>query len=455
VAIYLFIISTLFGAAAAIVLTSFGSANLPPAHLMLGAIVIKFALDKKWISLALDSLVFPREGFWLLFTVIYGTASAYLMPRLFQGATDVFAISRIDPSTSTVLFALGPVSGNVTQAIYLIGDFICFLIFYSFARDPRMVVVLCHAAIACAVANLAFAVIDLVTYWTGTADLLEFLRNASYRMLDDVEVMGLKRVVGSFSEASAYAFATLGLFAFTGKLWLRGIYSWLTGPVAGLSLIALLWSTSSTAYGGLFLLMAVEYTACVAQLVTGRSSRIAAAFVVLAPLALAAMVVIMMLQEDMWLFVQELANSSIFDKLASSSGMERGTWNRQALVNFFDTFGLGVGVGSTRASSLLLATLGSTGIVGSFTYGAFFLRLMLNRSSGDTDWFVSSTRAAAKSASLSYLIAGSLSGSFLDVGLPFFIFAGIASGIARVQTRSDNRVYSQPKAAPMSLAPTL
>jgi hypothetical protein len=36
------------------------------------------------------------------------------------------------------------------------------LIFY--AREPRMIVVLCHAAIACAIANLAFAVIDLVTY---------------------------------------------------------------------------------------------------------------------------------------------------------------------------------------------------------------------------------------------------------------------------------------------------
>jgi hypothetical protein len=38
------------------------------------------------------------------------------------------------------------------------------------------------------------------------------LRSAQRQLpyVDDVEVMGFKRIVGSFTEASAYAFATLG-----------------------------------------------------------------------------------------------------------------------------------------------------------------------------------------------------------------------------------------------------
>jgi hypothetical protein len=431
-AIYLLIISTLFGAAGAVTLTSLGSANLPPSHLLLGFIVIKFLLERKWIALALESLVFPRGGFWLLFTVVYGAASAYLMPRLFQGATDVFAISRSDSAANTILLALAPVSGNVTQTIYLIGDFICFLIFYAYAREPRMIVVLCHAAIACAIANLAFAVIDLVTYWTGTADLLTFLRNASYRMLDDVEVMGFKRIVGSFTEASAYAFATLGLFAFTGKLWLRGIYSWLTGPIAGLSLVALLASTSSTAYVSLVLLLAAEYAICVTQLIAGRSCRTAAAFVVLAPILAATLMLFLVLQEDTWLFVQDLVNKTVFDKLASSSGTERSSMNTQALINFFDTYGLGVGVGSTRTSSFLLVVPASVGVLGSLIYTAFMVCL-LKASPAGADWFAASTRAACQSACMSFLIAGSLAGGSMDLGLPFFIFAGLVSGIAELE----------------------
>ena len=66
-AIYLLIISTLFGAAGAVTLTSLGSANLPPSHLLLGFIVIKFLLEKKWIALALESLVFPAG----LLVVVY------------------------------------------------------------------------------------------------------------------------------------------------------------------------------------------------------------------------------------------------------------------------------------------------------------------------------------------------------------------------------------------------
>ncbi|MBV9235909.1 MAG: hypothetical protein JOZ94_08765, partial [Xanthobacteraceae bacterium] len=44
--IYLFIISTLLGAAGAVILTSFGSANLSPAHLLLGFLSLKILIDR-------------------------------------------------------------------------------------------------------------------------------------------------------------------------------------------------------------------------------------------------------------------------------------------------------------------------------------------------------------------------------------------------------------------------
>jgi hypothetical protein len=425
--IYLFIISTLLGAAGAVILTSFGSANLSPAHLLLGFLSLKILIDRGRLPVALSGTAFPREGFWLFLTVAYAAAGAYIMPRLFEGVTDVFAISR-DPGSSTTLWALHPVTGNVTQTIYFIGDFVCFLVFYSFARDQRLTRALCHAGMLCGILNLAFVVVDLGTYWTGTAELLSFLRNASYRMLDDVEILGLKRIVGSFTEASAFAYASLGLFAFTGKLWLRGIYPGLNGVIALLTLIALLASTSTTAYAGVGLLLAWEYLGCLKAIRDGRGTGACVVFAVLGPLLALLAIVAVALDHASWLFAQDLLNKTLFDKLTSSSGMERSSWNSQAMANFIATSGFGVGVGSTRASSLVFAILGTLGVFGSVTYGIFIVNVLVRRDAG-RDWFVDALRAAAQSACLASLIAACIAASFVDIGLPFFLFAGTAAGM--------------------------
>jgi hypothetical protein len=431
--IYLFIISTLLGAAGAVILTSFGSANLSPAHLLLGFLSLKILIDRGRMTLALSGVAFPREGFWLLLTVVYAAAGAYIMPRLFEGVTDVFAISR-DPGSSTTLWALHPVTGNVTQTIYFIGDFICFLVFYSFARDARLTRALCHAGMLCGVLNLAFVVVDLATYWTGTAELLSFLRNASYRMLDDVEILGLKRIVGSFTEASAFAYASLGLFAFTGKLWLRGIYPGLNGLIALFTLIALLASTSTTAYAGVGVLLALEYLGCIKAMREGRGTSSGVVFALLGPLLALVAIVMIALDQSSWLFAQDLLNKTLFDKMTSGSGMERSSWNTQAVANFVATSGFGVGVGSTRASSLLFAVLGQLGVFGSITYGIFITTVLVRRDA-DHDWFSDSLRAAAQSACLASLIAGCMAASFVDIGLPFFLFAGTAAGLGGSQER--------------------
>ncbi len=392
---------------------------------------MKILIDRGRSTFALSGVAFPREGFWLLLTVVYAAAGAYIMPRLFEGVTDVFAINR-DPGSSTTLWALHPVTGNVTQTIYFIGDFICFLVFYSFARDQRLTRALCHAGILCGVLNLGFVAVDLVTYWTGTAELLSFLRNASYRMLDDVEILGLKRIVGSFTEASAFAYASLGLFAFTGKLWLRGIYPGLNGVIALLTLIALLASTSTTAYAGVGVLLAVEYLGCLKTIHNGHGTSSCAVFAFLGPLLALVAIVMLALDHSSWLFAQDLLNKTLFDKLTSSSGMERSSWNTQALANFAATSGFGVGVGSTRASSLLFAILATLGVFGSVTYGIFIVAVLVRRDAR-RDWFTDSVRAAAQSACLASLIAACIAASFVDIGLPFFLFAGTAAGLRDCQ----------------------
>jgi hypothetical protein len=117
----------------------------------------------------------------------------------------------------------------------------------------------------------------------------------------------------------------------------------------------------------------------------------------------------------------------VFNKLSTDSGVERSAWNTHAIQNFFDTWGIGAGNGSVRAASFLAAVLASLGAVGAFTYGAFLLFVFLgNREPASTDRYDQAVSSAAKSVCLAWFIASSIAGAFIDLSLPFYLFAALA-----------------------------
>ncbi|MGH7092932.1 MAG: hypothetical protein ACREFB_05300, partial [Stellaceae bacterium] len=243
-----FFSSTLLSAAAAILLTSLGQANIQPAHLLIGFLAATALVQPATLRRIGRSLVFPREGFWLALTAVYAVLSAVFLPRIFAGYTDVFAIARSQLGPGIIAIPLVPTSGNVTQPVYFAGDVVCFCLFYAYAGKPEGLTAITRAALVCAAVNLAFAAIDMGSYAAGLGDVLSVIRNGDYRMLNDATVLGFKRIVGSFPEASTFAYFTVGLFAFCARLWLGGVYSRTTGPLALLSLLTLVFSTSSTGY---------------------------------------------------------------------------------------------------------------------------------------------------------------------------------------------------------------
>ena len=62
-------------------------------------------------------------------------------------------------------------------------------------------------------------------------------------------------------------------------------------------------------------------------------------------------------------------------KFSSHSYIERNAWNIKAIQTFFDTFMLGAGLSSVRASSFLLNLLGTVGIVGTILIGLYMYQL--------------------------------------------------------------------------------
>jgi|HubBroStandDraft_4_1064222.scaffolds.fasta_scaffold00284_9 hypothetical protein len=425
-AVPVFFASTLLSAAAALILPALGYANIQPAYLLLGFLALPAAASSASLSRAGSALAFPNAGFWLLLTAVYATLSAFFLPRILAGTTYVFAIARVETGPGIISTPLAPTSGNITQPIYFLGDLVCFLVFYEAASRPAGVRTVVNAAIVATAINLCFAAIDLGTYWAGVGEALAVIRNANYRMLDDATALGFKRIVGSFPEASSFAYFTVGFFAFCTKLWLDGIRPKLTALLALLSLLTLAFATSSTGYAATSGFLALLFLASLVQVLCRQVRRARLVLVTVFPLIVAAGLIGLRLDQPAWRVVSEMVDVTVFDKMNSSSGIERAKWNDQALVNFTDTHGLGAGVGSVRASSFPIAVLGNIGVFGALTYGIFLFQLLFGRNNRWQHPFPVACQSAARWACLTQLIGASVAGSFIDLGLPFFIFAGLA-----------------------------
>ncbi|MER2265753.1 hypothetical protein [Methylobacterium oxalidis] len=424
--VYALCVAALLQSAAAIVLTSLGGASIQPAHLLLLFFLIAMLRYGQTIRGMVEAARPPNPGFWLVVLLIYALLSAVFLPRLFEGMTYVFGNSREGGGSDLPLLPLAPNSGNITQSGYFAGNVICFLVVAAYARQPRQATVVANAVLVCCVANLFFALLDQFTALTNTTDLMQPLRNASYKMLDDGRVFGFKRLVGTFPEASAYAFVTLGLFGFSFSLWLRQYRTRLTGAIWLLLFISLMISTSSTAYAGLTLYLALVYGGSLARMARGSATFNMSRLVFIAPFVGLFLLLMLQFSDAAWRAVAETLDTFLFNKMATASGIERARWNQQAIVNFFDSYGLGTGLGSVRSSSFLTSTLGNVGLVGLVAFAAFFAAMLRRSGQRQGGPEVAILREAAGSGCLALLVAASVSGGSIDLGLLFCMLAGLA-----------------------------
>jgi hypothetical protein len=421
--IYVFVCSTLLGAAAGLILDSLGGASVSPAHLLLGFLAYRLLSDRDVARETRKSVKLGRPGFWLALTVIFSLATAFLMPRLFAGQTFVFPVRAQNRYTEL----LEPATSNLTQSVYFVGNLVCFLVISGVAASSSGTRILLKAALAGAVLNLIFAALDLLTYFTNTAELFSLIRNASYTIYADDQAAGLKRIIGSFTESSSFGSMTLGYFALTLRLWLMGLYPRFTSVVTFLSLLALLFATSTTAYVGLAVYLVFLYCEIIVRAMSGSATPQMRFLIVGVPLLLGAMVIMIALNDASWEYFQNLLDTFVFNKLNTASGEERASWNRQALQSFFDTFGFGVGNGSARASSFPVAVLASLGIFGAILFGTFLFNVFFSSSKRTvSDPLSHAAQLGAKSMCLAWLISSSISNPQIDLGLSFYIFAAVA-----------------------------
>jgi len=421
------VVLCLLGAAAALRLTAIGGATITAPVMFLPFVIVKsFRRLEPGLT---QSLEWPSA---LLFAVAgWGLLSAIIMPRIFEGEIYLLPVSVGDGVAG--IYPLRPSSGNITQTVYAVGQSIGFFAIHQLLRLPGGLRHFCNAVLLLGLLNAAAAIIAIACYYTGLPDPVQYLRTA-YAVYDVYESAGLVRIQGTFSETSSFSAFTLPIFAFSLTLWLKGIRSRLSGAVALLSVLLLLFSTSATAYVALSLYGLLFSFDALRNALAARRSRNTTYLLIIAVAMLGLIAAAIVFELSAAQRVTEYFEKTLLNKADSNSGRERGFWNQQAWDAFVASYGLGVGLGSARASTYVLVLLSNLGVFGTALFG-MFLHRTYTRDASRSEYPV--VVAASRHAVVALLSASCVSGAVFDLGMSFYCFAAAAAApYLRLPTRS-------------------
>lgn len=414
--------ATAFGASAAIALPALGGSTLSPAHFALLPLGLLLAAQGR-LELLVSAL---RAQPWLGIYVLWGVTMAVIGPRLFEGQL-YFPMKPFLIRGNSLPMPLVPTSQNITQAVYLGGTLVASLFAWATVRSEARLGLMLKMLIVIAFVHISFGLLDLGLTAVGLPNGLDVFRNGAYSQLTQHTGM-FKRISGVFSEPSSYSNYGLMLLVANTEMWVRNIWSRWTGAAALGLVVMLALSTSTTAYIGLF---AYGFLLCGRLLFTGMAKDRVKKLCTICLCVLAAILgtlLLMAFAPEFSQSVQQTLTDMTIDKIGSSSGQERVTWTRQGLDAFVASFGLGIGPGSFRSSSLLSAVLGTTGLLGALALGIHWHSLTRLKSPPVGSPAFEAIRTAAVLLPLP-LIFNSPSG---DPGLLFGVLSGAAFGLARV-----------------------
>jgi hypothetical protein len=199
----------------------------------------------------------------------------------------------------------------------------------------------------------------------------------------------------------------------------------LTGALALASLVLVVLSTSSTGLAGTPPVLLILYATALMRLGVHPSRPFSSAAVMCAPLLVLAVILAAQLDDEASKPIRDYLDALIFSKSTTDSGITRNSWNTIALQNFFDSYGLGVGLGTVRTSSFPIALLSNVGVPGTIFYLLFAASGFLRRR-GTPRSFPADVRLAASNACLALVVGDTFAGTTVEQGLLFYVLAGMA-----------------------------
>lgn len=425
-----------FGMMAAVNLPALGGTSILVADLaVLGAAAA--LLVQPGGAGRLVRLFGPRTpGFMLLLFLLWATLATLFFPRIFAGQTEVFAIGRTAGQSGIISTLLQPGTGNLSQLLRMYLSALAFIgagLFALHRPDPAVTL---RAMVAVTGVHLALGAIDIATQALHLTGLMDWARTANYSLTLGQRLAGLNRMIGGFPEASSYGYMLLGLFGFWLSYWTRQDGpSRLPAILAVLTGLALLRSTSSSTYVGLALFLIVFAIGNLPRSASGRISQRSAAIAVVAAALVPTMVMASVTAYEVSPAIADFLDRALFTKLDSDSGIERMTWNLQALRNFWDTGMLGAGLGAVRASNWLVAALATVGLPGTLLLIGLLWRLFAMRPVPGSDLALVRLAAALQMGLAAFVCRALVVKGTANFDLIFFAMAGLAAGLVLASGR--------------------
>lgn len=440
------------GSTAVATLSALGGSSPPISVVLLAALMVVTAMKRStWRELG---RILARDPIaWLILALcLYVVIGAMLLPRTFAGLTTAFVPSRSEGRVAEA--PLTPVAGNITQSSYFVLSALSYLLFRVLLLSPQAVPGLGRGMLLFAVLHATLGAVDLLAKLAGAGDVLSPIRTANYSMLTDVTEAGLWRIVGGQAEASSFGSLSLACLAFAFTSWRLSRHPAMLLLAAALLTLILL-STSSTAYFGLAILLAYTIASAGLSVVRNRVRLQDLGLLAAAAVALVVFLVISLASDRAFDDVAVLIDKAVTNKASSASAEERFYWNAKSLQAFLDTGGLGIGVGSSRASSWLIAVISQMGIVGVLSFVVLLIVLARGigkaaAARGDAD-----TRVVAeclRATALAALVGASIGSGAVDPGFMFFAALSVIQHLRwSARLAVDGRTRSSWRERPLEL----
>lgn len=423
----LLMVTTLFGAASAIDLPALGGSSIQPVYVVLGFLFLRLILSMKR----------DRPGFvWavsrnipLAIFALYAAATAFILPKVLAG---IMSVAPMRPVHFSQLYFTRPLDfspQNITQAVYVVGTFMAAVCASLVARTER-----CHrqvvwAGLAIGMAHVFTGLLGMAFAYAGHPELMDVIRNAGYEQVTQ-EIGGFARIAGTYAEPSVFSQFAFVWFVFAMELWLRNVKPRISGGTALAVACILMLSTSTTAYGSLFVYVFILGLRLLATPM--HLPAIKGVAVVFAGLVGIAFVLGMaVFAGDMTDRIFGALAEVTVNKFSTTSGAQRAFWAEQGLRAFEVSHGLGIGVGSFRSSSLVSAVLGSVGVVGMLSLAAqlwITLKPLKHVTHDLRQPFPRAVAVATGWTAVLSLIPPALNGVSPDPGLLFGVLAGLSLG---------------------------
>lgn len=352
----LVLFSAMFPATSAI---NFGSLWIMPYY-MLAPIFI--AIEARRNIPAFLRVQFPGKNL-LIFFGCLAVLSALICPFLFAG-TQVYS-PRLGSSDQTFYtFPLVFSIGNVAQAAYLILNILVLFAAASASRNRdgrRSLYIALETAFYALTGTIAC---ELLYSLLGIPFPYHLIQNNPEQISQVVYLGRMQRFRGLCGEPSYTGLVLMAFFAaYFYCFYVRHRPPWkaLIAVVA----IFLVRSSSSIVALGIITILIVILNSPVRFPLNVRLRRTAKLAIILTIAALSLTLPV----------IQTLLKVWIFDKQGTGSFVHRTTMDLLSYRLLGETYGLGVGLGSYRPSSLLAALLGDVGIVGAITAIALWVRM--------------------------------------------------------------------------------